>query len=137
LTPQHASNSLREVRLAATITFRGDTIDVQPMDSANATRILPAIEPLTLGPFPQLEVHGVGGERAARGVVSLAVTEQALAERRQISEHATIDIMTRRVQEVGIGISAVQALGGGRILMITPGLKQPERLWQLMPAWPS
>ena len=40
--------------------------------------------------------------------------------------------MERRIREVGIGTGLVQGLDDGRILVVIPGLKEPERLFHLL-----
>jgi protein-export membrane protein SecD len=125
---------LREAKLplAAATVVRGNAIETRLRETAGVPQALRAIERLTLGPFPQLELQSVGDE--TQPLVSLTVTKRALAEQLDITKQNTIEYLSRRVQEIGHETSLIQALDGGRILAIIPGLKEPERLWQPMPS---
>jgi preprotein translocase subunit SecD len=123
---------LREARIGATVTIRADTIEVQPGNIANAPGVVSAIRPLSSGPNSELAIRNVDTERAVRGLSAFGIRDEAIAERRQLSEQASADILERRLRDVGVEHAVVQALGGGRILVIAPGLKEPERLFHLL-----
>lgn len=124
---------LREARLTfQKLAIRDGLLEFAPRDSAAAT-MLRAIAPLTSGPFPSLEARETP-DSVARGVLSFAVTGQTIAELRQNAEQAAIDIMGWRIRDIGVHTPVVQALGGGQILVLIPGLKDPARLLGLMPS---
>jgi len=126
--------AVREARLgsSAAVTIRGDTIEFPPRDGADPAAVSDAFAPLLSGSVPALVSRNVDAERAARGVVAFAVSDQALAERRQTSEQATIDSIGRRLGYLGGATPMVRALGAGRILIITPGVNNPERIFQIL-----
>jgi preprotein translocase subunit SecD len=128
--------AVREARLGSpgTVIIRGDTIEFQPRDGVAAAAVSNAFAPLLSSSVPALVSRSVDAERADRGAVAFAVSDQALAERRQTSEQATIDSLRRRVESLGGATSLVRALDAGRILVITPGVNDPERIFRILPS---
>ena len=114
------------------VLLRGDTVEFQPRDGIAASAVASAFAPLTSGPYPSLLERAVDGERAARGVKAFAIREQIFEERLKSSRQASMEVMERRIREIGIGTGLVQGLDDGRILVVIPGLKEPERLFELL-----
>src|SRR6185312_13238055 len=123
---------VRNARLGspAAVLIRGDMIEFQPRDATTA--VADAFAALTSGPVPLLNSRPVDAEHAARGGVAFSLSEQAFEERLRGSLQNSIESMERRVRQAGVAKGLVRATGDGRILMITPGLKEPERLFQLL-----
>jgi protein-export membrane protein SecD len=116
----------------AAAVLRGDTIEFQPRDGIDASAVSNAFAPLTSGSYPLLLERAVDSERAARGVRVFALRDEVFQERLSSSRQASMEVMERRIREVGIGTGLVQGLDDGRILVVIPGLKEPERLFHLL-----
>lgn len=114
--------------------LRGDTVEFQPRDGIAASAVSNAFAPLTSGSYSSVLERAVDSERPARGVRAFAIRDQVFQERLRSSRQASMEIMERRIREVGIGTGFVQALDDGRILVVTPGLKEPNRLFDLLPS---
>jgi protein-export membrane protein SecD len=110
------------------VVIRGETVEFQPRAGTDTTVVSKAFAPLTSGPAPPLVGRAVDDERAARGVVAFAVPDRAVEERAQSSQQVSIDIIDRRVRELGFEDVHIQPLDRGRILVVVPGLAGSHRL---------
>jgi preprotein translocase subunit SecD len=116
----------------AAVSIHDDTIQFFPRAGTDDATLLSAIRPLLSGPMPPL--IGVNLDKRSIGdVVILAVPKQLYDERRKTSEEAGVRILTWRVQELGVETALIQPLGEGRILVVLPGVKNFERLRQILP----
>lgn len=66
------------------------------------------------------------------GVITMAMTEQALLERRIAAVEQSIEIVRRRIDETGVREPTIVRQGEDRILVQVPGLDDPERLKRLL-----
>jgi len=66
------------------------------------------------------------------GVIHLALSEKAVAERRQSVVEQSIEIIRRRIDETGTREPTIQRQGEDRILVQLPGIKDPERIKKLL-----
>src|SRR6266849_3610402 len=74
-----------------------------------------------------LDVENVGG-----GVVRLTVTEPALLERiRQVVDQS-VEIIGKRVNQLGLVEPSIQRQGNDRILVQVPGLGDPQKLLEIL-----
>ena len=64
--------------------------------------------------------------------VILALTEQALRDRRAAVVEQSIEIVRRRIDETGVREPTIQRQGADRILVQLPGIKDPERIKRLL-----
>jgi preprotein translocase subunit SecD len=126
--------AVRTARIGApsAAVLRGDTVEFQPRDGIDASAVANAFAPLTSGSYPSLLELAVDGERAARGVKVFAIRDQIFQERLKSSRQASMEVMERRIGQIGIATGLVQGMDDGRILVVIPGLKEPERLFQLL-----
>ncbi len=74
-----------------------------------------------------LEIHNVGGGR-----LQITVTEPAMVERIRQAVDQSIQIVERRVNELGTVEPLIQRQGTDRILVQVPGLGDPQRLIALV-----
>jgi len=74
-----------------------------------------------------VDITNVGG-----GVVRLAMTEPAILERVRQAVDQSIQIVTRRIDELGTVEPVIQRQGADRILVQVPGLGDPKRLIELL-----
>ena len=70
--------------------------------------------------------------REAGGLVRLTVTEPAIVERMRQAVEQSIQIIERRVNELGTVEPLIQRQGTDRILVQVPGLQDPTRLKELL-----
>ena len=126
---------LRDARVANTNSVRGDTVEVRLRDPENAAQTLPKLRDLSqpvgglLGASGQrsLDIVDVGG-----GVIRLTLTEPAITERVRQAVEQSIQIIERRVNELGTVEPSIQRQGIDRILLQVPGLQDPKRLLDLL-----
>jgi preprotein translocase subunit SecD len=71
-------------------------------------------------------------EDAGGGLIRLTVTEPALVERIRQAVEQSIQIVERRVNELGTVEPSIQRQGVDRILVQVPGLQDPSRLKELL-----
>jgi SecD/SecF fusion protein len=66
------------------------------------------------------------------GAIQLQPTETALIARRTAAVDQSLEIVRRRVDEVGVAEPTVQRLGPERILVQLPGVQDPTRIEQIL-----
>src|SRR5579863_5753583 len=71
---------------------------------------------------------GIDAQIAANGVASLTSNPIAQTQRRNDAAERSIEIVRRRIDELGTKEPTVQREGDDRILVQVPGLDDPERL---------
>jgi preprotein translocase subunit SecD len=128
---------LREARIGySSIAARGNnTVEVrlrEPNDSSQAlTKLRELSQPLggLLSATGQrsLEVTDAGG-----GTIQLAITQAAMTERIRQSVEQSIQIIERRVNELGTVEPSIARQGVDRVLVQVPGLQDPSRLKELL-----
>ncbi|HYS47916.1 MAG TPA: protein translocase subunit SecD [Xanthobacteraceae bacterium] len=126
---------LREARLANTNVVRGDTVQVQLREPNETPQALAKLRDLSQPLGGLLSATGqrsVDVVDAGGGVIRLTITEAAITERiRQVVEQS-IQIVERRVNELGTVEPSIQRQGFDRILVQVPGLQDPKRLLEIL-----
>jgi preprotein translocase subunit SecD len=127
---------LREARIGYTgLVPRGNSVEVRVREGASPdqaqTKLATLSQPLggilnTTG-ARNIDVSNEGG-----GLIRLTVTEPAIVERVRQSVEQSIQIIERRVNELGTVEPLIQRQGVDRILVQVPGLQDPTRLKQLL-----
>jgi len=126
---------LREARIGYTgLVTRPDSVEVRVKDSdlQNAlTKLRELSQPLggLLGSSGQrsLQITDAGG-----GLIRLTVTQAAITERIRQTIEQSIQIVERRVNQLGTVEPLIQRQGTDRILVQVPGLQDPSRLKELL-----
>jgi preprotein translocase subunit SecD len=128
---------LREARVGITgapVIRGGNTVEVHLRDSdfqQGLTKLRELSTPVggILGATGQrsLEVNSPGG-----GLVQLKVSDAALNERMAQVVQQTIEIIERRVNQIGTVEPLIQRQGSDRILVQVPGLQDPTRLKEIL-----
>jgi len=127
---------LREARIGYTgLTVRGNAVEVRLREGTDQQQALTKLRELSqpLGGF--LSTTGQRGldiTTEANGLVRLTVTEPAIQERIRQSVDQSIQIVERRVNELGTVEPLIQRQGADRILVQVPGLQDPTRLKELL-----
>src|SRR5437764_2150186 len=127
--------TLREARIGYTgLATRPDSVEVRVKDAdvQNAlTKLRELSQPLggLLGSSGQrsLDVSDAGG-----GLIRPTVTQAAITERIRQTIEQSIQIVERRVNELGTVEPLIQRQGVDRILVQVPGLQDPSRLKELL-----
>ena len=127
---------LREAKIGYTgLNVRSDTVEVRITKDTELQTALTKLRELSqplgglLGSNGQrsLEVADAGG-----GLIRLTVPQAAITDRIRQSVEQSIQIVERRVNELGTVEPLIQRQGNDRILVQVPGLQDPTRLKELL-----
>jgi preprotein translocase subunit SecD len=127
---------LREAKIGYTgLLVRGTSVEVHIREAASADTALEKLRALS---------QPLGGILAATGqrsldvatepgdVIRLSVTDPAIVARVRQAVDQSIEIIGRRINELGTVEPLIQREGSDRILVQVPGLQDPTRLKQLL-----
>ncbi|MGY4570255.1 protein translocase subunit SecD [Bradyrhizobium pachyrhizi] len=127
---------LREAKIGYTgLVVRNDAVEVRISKEGDQATALSKLRELSqplgglLGSSGQrsLEVEDAGG-----GLIRLKVPQAAVTERIRQTIEQSIQIVERRVNELGTVEPVIQRQGTDRILVQVPGLQDPTRLKELL-----
>ena len=127
--------TLRDAKIGYTgLAVRGESVEVRVKDTdltAALAKLRELSQPLggLLGSSGQrsVEVSDAGG-----GLIRLTVPPAAITERIRQSVEQSIQIVERRINELGTVEPLIQRQGVDRILVQVPGLQDPTRLKELL-----
>jgi preprotein translocase subunit SecD len=128
---------LREARIGYDgLVVRGNTVEVRIRDSGQLQTALTKLRELSqpiggiLAGTGQrtIDVVDAGGG----GLIRLTVTEPAINERIRQAVDQSIQIIEKRVNELGTVEPVIQRQGADRILVQVPGLQDPSRLKEIL-----
>jgi preprotein translocase subunit SecD len=128
--------TLRDAKIGYTgLTARTDSVEVKITRDTDAPTALAKLRELSqplgglLGSSGQrsLEVTDAGG-----GVIRLTVPQAAINERIRQTIEQSIQIVERRINQLGTVEPVIQRQGSDRILVQVPGLQDPTRLKELL-----
>jgi preprotein translocase subunit SecD len=127
---------LRENRIGVTapVAIRGNSVEVRVREG-DLQQALTKLRDLSqpLGGFlgstgaRSLDVENVGG-----GLVRLTVTEPAMLDRTRQVVDQSVEIIGKRVNELGLVEPSIQRQGNDRILVQVPGLGDPQKLLEIL-----
>jgi preprotein translocase subunit SecD len=127
--------TLRDAKIGYTgLAVRTDAVEVRIKDTDLPT----ALTKLRELSQPLGGLMGSGGQRsldvsdAGGGLIRLTVPQAAITERIRQSVEQSIQIVERRVNELGTVEPLIQRQGNDRILVQVPGLQDPTRLKELL-----
>ncbi|KIZ39112.1 protein translocase subunit SecD, partial [Rhodopseudomonas palustris] len=127
---------LRENKIPYTgLTARGDYVEVRISKDDERPTALTKLRELSQ---PLGGLLGANGQRsldvsdAGDGLIRLTVPPAAIADRIRQSVDQSIQIVERRVNELGTVEPLIQRQGSDRILVQVPGLQDPTRLKELL-----
>jgi preprotein translocase subunit SecD len=128
---------VRENRLGSpgAVVIRGSTVEFRVREGADRTLALQKLRDLSQPLGGLLSTTGqrtVDVVDAGNGVYRLTPTQPALVERVRQSVEQSIQIVERRVNELGTVEPTIQRQGVDRILVQVPGLQDPSRLKELL-----
>src|ERR1700737_4796233 len=128
--------ALRDARIGYTgLAVRNDSVEVRITKDTDLQNALAKLRELSqplgglLGSSGQrsLEISDAGG-----GLIRLTVPQAAITERIRQAVEQSIQIVERRVNELGTVEPLIQRQGVDRILVQVPGLQDPTRLKELL-----
>ncbi len=124
--------TLREAKIGYTgLASKGNAVEVRITRDTELQTALTKLRELSQ---PLGGLLGSGGQRslevsdAGGGIVRLTVPEAAIADRVRQAIEQSIQIVERRVNELGTVEPLIQRQGQDRILVQVPGLRRPARI---------
>src|SRR5215470_19105660 len=126
---------LRQARIPFTgRAVRGNNVEVHITRDADIDTALAKLQELSQ---PVAGFAGTTGQRtiavtANGGTITLNPTEPAITERVRQAVDQSIQIIERRVNELGLVEPTIQREGTDRILVQVPGLQDPSRLKEIL-----
>jgi preprotein translocase subunit SecD len=127
---------LRDARVGYTgLAVRGNSVEVRLRENTNVEQALTKLRELSQ---PLGGILNSTGQRSidvtteAGNLVRLTLTDPAILERVRQSVEQSIQIIERRVNELGTVEPLIQRQGVDRILVQVPGLQDPTRLKELL-----
>jgi preprotein translocase subunit SecD len=128
--------ALRDAKIGYTgLSVRNDSVEVRISKDADLQNALTKLRELAQ---PLGGLLGSSGQRslevsdAGSGVIRITVPQAAVTERIRQAVEQSIQIVERRVNELGTVEPLIQRQGTDRILVQVPGLQDPTRLKELL-----
>jgi preprotein translocase subunit SecD len=127
--------ALRDARIGYTgLAIRGLTVEVRIRETGDVANALPKLRQLSqpLGGLlsgsgqQTLEVTETGG------LIRLTMTEPAIIDRVRQAVDQSIQVLSKRIDELGTVEPSIQRQGADRVLIQVPGLQDPTRLKELI-----
>ncbi|MGE5536439.1 MAG: protein translocase subunit SecD [Acidobacteriota bacterium] len=127
---------LREARIGYTgLVVRGNSVEVRIREGANAGQAESKLDGLSQplgGILASTGQRSLDITKLPGNLYRLTVTDAAIQERVRQSVDQSIQIVERRVNELGTVEPLIQREGSDRILVQVPGLQDPTRLKELL-----
>jgi protein-export membrane protein SecD len=128
---------LRDARIAYTgIGVQNGTVQVRITDPTQVQAAITALAPLTqatgINVFGGASPSEVSITTEADGLLRLRVSDAATEQRVRGAVSQSIEVIRRRIDELGTVEPNIQAQGADRIVVQVPGLDDPERLKELL-----
>ncbi|MGI9435344.1 MAG: protein translocase subunit SecD [Geminicoccaceae bacterium] len=106
---------------------RGDTTSFTLVDSGQAPQALEILKQLNSNPIaPDFEISEAGGQ------INIRFTESAATQAKASAVQQSLEIVRRRIDEVGTREPTIQRQGIDRILVQVPGEKNPDAIKRLL-----
>ncbi|WP_274424121.1 protein translocase subunit SecDF [Chelativorans sp. YIM 93263] len=105
--------------------------DTEQVDAAREA-LDELIQPVTSGAFGAGSLREIQLEEPEPGVLRLNLTQEGIEYRLSSALTQSIEVISRRVNELGTTEPVIQRQGDDRILVQVPGLDDPERLKDLL-----
>jgi SecD/SecF fusion protein len=128
---------LRDAKIGYRLAKSGDmAVNITLRDQAQVQEAETALKPLTAavasGLFGQGAVAPAELSEPSQGVLRLELTEQGIDNAVSQAVTQSVEVVTKRINEMGTTESTVQRQGNDRILVQYPGLQDPQRLKQII-----
>jgi protein-export membrane protein SecD len=127
---------LRKAHIGYTdLQSQGDTVSVRVLDTghySDALNILKGLNPITGGSLLGAGQRAYEFTEAGNNAVRFKMTDAYLAEMRQQVVNQSIEVVRRRIDQLGTREPTIERQGEDRILIQVPGLSDPQRLIDLL-----
>jgi preprotein translocase subunit SecD len=131
-----ARRALSEAHIAfGELSTAGDAVEVRIVDGADMDRAHSKLQELSVpvgGPFGPTAQRTLNIASSGDRILRLAPSEAAIDAHVRQAVQQSIQIVERRVNELGTVEPTVQSEGSDRIVVEVPGLQDPTRLKQLL-----
>ena len=129
-------HNLREARIGYIgLAIKGNSVEVRIRDNAHLDQALTKLRTLSQplgGILGGTGRRTVDIENAGNNLIRLTVTEPAIVERVRQAVDQSIEIVERRVNQLGTVEPLIARQGSDRILVQVPGLQDPSELKKLL-----
>src|ERR1700757_3915964 len=133
---EDVQRTLRTARILYTgLAVKGDTVEVRITKDTDQANALSKLRDLSQ---PLGGLLGGGSQRyldvadAGNGLIRLTIPESAMVDRLRKTIEQSIQIVEKRVNELGTVEPLIQRQGNDRILVQVPGLQDPTHLKELL-----
>ena len=128
---------LRDARVGYTgLTISGNAVQVRVRDEAQRQAARDALDelqqPIASGLFGSGSVRELGVTEPEPGLLRIALTDEGLNYRMSNAVSQSIEVIGRRVNELGTTEPIIQRQGADRVLVQVPGLEDPQRLKDIL-----
>ena len=127
---------LREIRVPYTgLAIRGTSVEVRVTRESDVPQALTKLRELSQplgGLLTATGQRSIDITHAGGGLIQLNVTQPAIVDRIRQAVEQSIQIIERRVNELGTVEPSIQRQGADRVLVQVPGLQDPQRLKELL-----
>ena len=128
---------LRDAKIGYTgLTGTGKTIQVRISDQAELeaakTALASLTQPVSSGMFGGGAVHELTLDEPEPGLLRYTLTDEGIDYRVSNAVTQSIEVVGRRVNELGTTEPIIQRAGADRILVQVPGLQDPTRLKEIL-----
>jgi SecD/SecF fusion protein len=127
---------LRKAHIGYTnLLSQGGTVSVQILDRAryaDAVNILKNLNPTTGGSLLGAGQRAYDFKELGNDTVSMTMTEGYVTEIRQQTVNQSIEVVRRRIDQLGTREPTIERQGEDRILVQVPGLSDPQRLIEML-----
>ncbi|NJL50586.1 MAG: protein translocase subunit SecD [Blastochloris sp.] len=127
---------LREVRIGYTgLGVQGDLVQVRIREGESYQEAVNKLSELSQpigGMFGGSGQQTLDVRQGGEGQIQLVMTQAGINERVRFAVDQSIEIVRRRIDQLGTTEPAIQRQGASRILVQVPGLQDPTRLKQLI-----
>ncbi|RFC66361.1 protein translocase subunit SecDF [Fulvimarina endophytica] len=130
-------SALREARIGySAISANDQTVTVRLRDPAQTEAAQEALsdltDPVSSGLLSGGQIREVSIASPQAGVLALSLTPEGIAYRTTSAVEQSIEVVRRRVDELGTTEPVIQREGNNRIIVQVPGLGDPDRLKNLL-----
>ncbi len=114
----------------------GRGVQLRVGDPGSRARVMPKLrelsQPLTSAILGQTGARNVEVTENPDGLIQLVLTEQGITDRVRRAVDQSIEVIRRRVDQLGTTEPSIQRQGADRILVQVPGLQDPTRLEEIL-----
>ena len=129
--------ALRDARVGYTgLSESGQGVQVRVRDAADVekarTALRTLVQPISSGVFGTGSVTELEQSEPENGLFRFTLTEGGITYRLTSAVRQSIEVVSRRVNELGTTEPIIQQQGNDRILVQVPGLQDPQRLKDIL-----